>query len=269
MKDTGAVLGILQARTSSSRLPGKVLMPILGIPMLEHQLRRLLRCRRMGRLLVATSDQASDDPVAAMAAGMGLGCYRGSLEDVLDRYYRAAVTVGGDGRAGASPGHIVRVTGDCPLTDPAVIDQAIGFHLAEGADYTSNTLQPTWPHGLDVEVVRFPCLEEAWREAVLPSEREHVTPFINTRPSRYHIAHFKHGTDLSGYRWTVDYPEDFELVRQVYQALYPANPDFGMEDILALMDRQPGLREINRGFRRYAGLEKSHAADRKFREGKA
>jgi len=155
------------------------------------------------------------------------------------------------------------------LADPAVIDRAIDLHLGEDADYTSNTLQPTWPHGLDVEVVRFRCLEEAWREASLPSQREHVTPFINTQPSRYRIAHFKHGKDLSGYRWTVDYPEDFELVRQVYAALYPANPDFGMEDILDLMDREPSLREVNRGFRRYEGLEKSLEADRKLREGKA
>lgn len=247
------ILGVLQARTSSSRLPGKVLMPILGVPMLEHQIRRLLRSRRMDSLIVATSDQGSDEPVARLAASIGIGCFRGSLDDVLDRFYRAASAL--------RPGHVVRLTGDCPLADPEIVDRAIALHLESGADYTTNALEPTWPDGLDVEVVRFACLEEAWKEARKPSEREHVTPFINTQPLRYALRHLKGEPDSSGLRWTVDEPEDFAFVRGVYERLYPGNPDFGTRDILALLEREPELGELNRGFVRNEGLKKSIAKD--------
>ncbi len=249
------ILGVLQARTSSSRLPGKILMPILGIPMLAHQVRRLLRGRRMDGLVLATSDQRADDPVQDLAAGLGVGCFRGSLEDVLDRFYQAA--------APSAPDHVVRLTGDCPLTDHGIVDQAIDLHLESDADYTSNTLEPTWPDGLDVEVVRFSCLREAWQEARLGSEREHVTPFINRRPGRYCIRHLKGGRDLSAMRWTVDEPEDFEFARRVYEALYPADPDFRTADVLALLEKEPGLADLNRKFRRNEGLEKSLENDRK------
>jgi spore coat polysaccharide biosynthesis protein SpsF len=247
------ILGVLQARTSSSRLPGKILMPILGIPMLEHQIRRLLRCRRMDALILATSDQAPDGPVADLAASVGIGCFRGSLDDVLDRFYRAALA--------SRPDHVVRLTGDCPLADPEIVDRAIALHLESGADYTTNALEPTWPDGLDVEVMRFACLEDAWKEARKPSEREHVTPFINTQPRRYAMRHLKDEPDLSGLRWTVDEPEDFAFVRNVYERLYVDNPRFGTGDILSLLEREPELGGLNRGFIRNEGLTKSIAKD--------
>jgi spore coat polysaccharide biosynthesis protein SpsF len=247
------ILGVLQARTSSSRLPGKILMPILGIPMLEHQIRRLLRSRLMDSLILATSDQVSDEPVAAMAASIGIGCFRGSLDDVLDRFYRAA--------SSSRPDHVVRLTGDCPLADPEIVDRTIALHLESGADYTTNALEPTWPDGLDVEAMRFACLEEAWREARKPSEREHVTPFINTQPGRYALRHLKDEPDLSGLRWTVDEPEDFAFVRAVYERLYPGNPRFGTLEILALLEREPQLGNLNSGFIRNEGLKKSLAKD--------
>jgi spore coat polysaccharide biosynthesis protein SpsF len=247
------IQGVLQARTSSSRLPGKILMPILGIPMLEHQVRRLLRCCRMDSLLLATSDETSDDPVADLAASIGIGCFRGSLDDVLDRFYRAA--------AASHPDHVVRFTGDCPLADPEIVDRAIALHLETKADYTTNALEPTWPDGLDVEVVRFASLEQAWKEARKPSEREHVTPFINTQPRRYAMRHLKDAPDLSGLRWTVDEPEDFEFVRRVYERLYPGDPRFGTREILSLLEREPELGDLNRRFIRNEGLKKSLAKD--------
>jgi spore coat polysaccharide biosynthesis protein SpsF len=243
------ILGVLQARTSSSRLPGKILLPILGAPMLEHQVRRLSRCRSLDALVLATSDQPADDAVEALASAIGVGCFRGSLVDVLDRFYRAALA--------SAPEHVVRLTGDCPLADPEIVDRAVALHVESRADYTTNALEPTWPDGLDVEVIRFGCLEEAWREASLPSEREHVTPFINTRPGRYRIHHLKGDPDLSHLRWTVDEPEDFEFVRRVYESLYSVNPAFGTRDILALLERQPGLAGLNSRFIRNAGLKKS------------
>jgi glutamate-1-semialdehyde 2,1-aminomutase len=248
------ILAVLQARATSTRLPGKVLRPILGKPMLAHQVARIRRSRRIERLILATSDASTDDPVAALAGTLGLECFRGSLDDVLDRFYRAA--------AAHSPDHVVRLTGDCPLADPEIIDRAVELHLASGADYTSNCLEPTWPDGLDVEVCRFPCLEEAWKEARLPSQREHVMPFVNRQPRRYRIVHLKGDSDLSRMRWTVDEPEDLEFVRKVYEALHPSDPAFSTSDVLALLGRDPGLAALNARFTRNEGLEESLRKDR-------
>ena len=173
------ILGILQARASSRRLPGKVLKPILGRPMLERQIERLRRARRLDGLVVATSTDAGDDAIDALCRSLGVECFRGSLEDVLDRFYRAVLR--------HAPQSAVRLTADCPLADPAVIDRLVELHAAGGYDYTSNTLVRTYPDGLDAEVVALPCLEAAWREAALPSEREHVTPFIYNRPQRFRL----------------------------------------------------------------------------------
>ena len=157
------ILGILQARASSRRLPGKVMKPILGRPMLERQIERLRRARRLDKLVVATSTDPSDDPIAALCRSLAVECFRGSLDDVLDRFYQAARR--------AAPRAVVRLTGDCPLADPAVIDQLIELHARGGYDYTSNTLTRSYPDGLDAEVTQLHCLEAAWREARLPSER--------------------------------------------------------------------------------------------------
>lgn len=253
------ILAILQARASSSRLPGKVLLPVLGRPMLERQIERIKRSRRIDRLVLATSTDAADDAVAALAEATGIGCFRGSLNDVLDRFYQAARPF--------APSYIVRLTGDCPLTDPAVIDGTVGFCLDGGYDYASNALVPTFPDGLDVEVFRFSALDTAWREAVLPSQREHVTLFINQTPGRFRIGNYAHaGADLSLLRWTVDEPEDLELVGRIYEALYPSHPAFSMEDVLALLQREPSLAKINARFQRNEGLQKSLKQDQQFVE---
>ncbi len=247
------ITAILQARMSSSRLPGKVLRQVVGRPLLALQLERVARSKRIGRLIVATSDRDDDAPVAELVRSLGVECFRGSLTDVLDRFYQAA-------RAPA-PDHVVRLTGDCPLADPVVIDSVIEFGVRGGYDYASNALQPTFPDGLDVEVARFSAVEEAWRHATLPSEREHVMPYIHRRPDRFKIGGFRNDVDLSHLRWTVDEPEDFDFVTRIFEALYPANPAFTTADILALIERQPDLARINTHHIRNSGSLSSAKLD--------
>jgi spore coat polysaccharide biosynthesis protein SpsF len=239
------IIAILQARMSSTRLPGKVLMPILGWPMLARQIERVARSRRIDRLVVATSDDAGDDPIAALADQVGVGCHRGSLSDVLDRFHGAAAAEGAT--------HLVRLTGDCPLADWDVIDRCIDFARDGGYDYASNALRPTWPDGLDVEVVTVDALEAAWREAETRHDREHVMPFLTARPDRFRLGSFEQAEDHSALRWTVDEPRDIAFVDAVYRALYPANSAFTTADILALVARHPALGMTNAGIARNAG----------------
>ena len=221
---TMRILAVVQARMSSTRLPGKVLKPILGRPMLLHQLDRARRATLLDRLVVATSTDDSDDEVVRMCRDSGYDCERGSLHDVLDRFWHVA------SRDGAE--HIVRLTGDCPLTDPAVIDLVVDAHLTTGADYSSNSRpRPTWPDGLDVEVVRAGVLEQAWREAVTPSDREHVLPFVWSQPERFRLNSVSSEMNLGHWRWSVDRPVDFEFVETIFAALYPRNPMFGFRDV--------------------------------------
>ncbi len=250
------ILAILQARVSSTRLPGKVLKPILGQPMLLQQIGRVRRATRIDRLVVATSLDIFDDPIEQLCRENNLECFRGSLEDVLDRLYQAAKPF--------RPDHVVRLTGDCPLSDPDLIDQIVEYHLKNQFDYTSNAIQPTYPDGLDMEIFRFSCLETAWKEAVLPSQREHVTPFIHQQPDRFKIGHFKGPVDLSMLRWTVDEPADFDLVTRIYEAIYPGNPNFTTADILAFLDRNPALKTVNTHHERNEGLQKSLRADKQY-----
>ena len=250
------ILGILQARVSSSRLPGKVLLPILGQPMLVRQLERLDRCRTIDRLLVATSTDGSDDTLAVACEHRGVACFRGHLLDVLDRFVHAARPY--------RPEIVVRLTGDCPLADPIMIDDVIGFFESGDYDYVSNFVPPTFPDGLDVEVMRFAALEDAAREASLPSHREHVTPFLRAHPERYRLGNLAGPVDLSHLRWTVDEPEDVEFVRGVYERLYPAKPDFTTQDILELLDREQALLAINSTFSRNEGLRKALQADAEY-----
>jgi spore coat polysaccharide biosynthesis protein SpsF len=176
------------------------------------------------------------------------------LADVLDRYYQTALRF--------EPQHVVRLTADCPLIDPGIIDRAIEMHISGDFDYTSNTLEPSYPDGLDVEVIRFSAIKEAWDEARLASEREHVTPFIRLRPDRFRLGHLQCDRDLSSLRWTVDYAEDLRLVREVYAALYASKPDFGTKDVLNLLSSRPDLGGLNAGIRRNEGYENSLANDR-------
>jgi spore coat polysaccharide biosynthesis protein SpsF len=222
------ILGVIQARMSSSRLPGKVLADVMGAPMLGRQMERLRRSRRLDALVLATSDDHSDDPVAAYAGEIGLAVVRGPLDDVLARF--AAVL-----DAWPQATTLARLTADCPLTDWRVLDALIGRLETTGADYINNTTpERTFPHGLDVEAMRAEVLRQAAAEAVDPYDREHVTPFIYRRPERFRIESLTRSPSLAHLRWTVDYPEDLDFVRHVYGALYGVNPDFTTEDVVAL-----------------------------------
>lgn len=254
LENAMTVIGLLQARSSSSRLPGKVLKLILGEPMLVRQIERVRRAQMMDRLVIATSDNPADDSIEALSKVAGVDCYRGSLDNVLDRMMRAARPY--------NPDWIVRLTGDCPVADPALIDAAIELAIEGKYDYVANSVEPTFPDGLDVEVVRADVLETAWREATLASEREHVTAFVHKRPERFKVGHLRHHTDLSHLRWTVDEPDDFDLVTRFYELLYPQNPAFTWHDVLELIEREPELANYNTKHMRNEGYLKSLDQDK-------
>lgn len=246
------ILGLLQARSSSTRLPGKVMLPLAGAPMLARQIERLRRSAMIDMLVLATSDRPEDDCVAELAEAAGIASYRGSLDDVLDRFYRAAEPY--------RPDYIVRVTGDCPLIDWELVDRCIRFAADGSYDYASNALKPTWPDGLDVEVMTSVALREAWAEATSTVDREHVTPFINRQLDRFRLGSLENDVDLSAMRWTVDEPGDYEFVSRVYEALYPTNPAFTTADILQLLTARPELIQLNAGIERNEGLRKAQEA---------
>ncbi len=247
------IVAVLQARFSSTRLPGKVLADLAGKPMLLRQIERISRARRIDRLVVATSESPLDDAVAAVCAAAGIACHRGSLDDVLERVVGAARAMDAQ--------WVVRLTGDCPLADPEVIDRVIAAAVDGHADFASNAIAPSFPDGLDVEVARMAALEAAHREAATGAEREHVMPFIRNRPERFRQVSVGHESDLSALRWTVDEPADLAFVRAVYDRLLPDRPDFGMADVLALLAREPGLAGMNSQFTRNEGYRLSLRKD--------
>lgn len=230
-------LTILQARTTSTRLPGKVLKPILSKPMMQHQIERTRAAANIGHLVIATSDQSDDDAIEELCSSLAVDCFRGSLQDVLDRYYQAALRY--------QPQHVVRMTCDCPLIEPRIIDETIARHLQHENDYTFAGHESGYPWGISVEVMRFDTLATAWRETQAPYDREHVTPFIKRHPQRFRTGRLSSSVEYSHLRWTVDTADDFAFVEQVYEALYPDNPRFMMEDVLALLRRRPELIGIN------------------------
>jgi len=250
------IAAIVQARMGSTRLPGKTLMDIAGKPMLGRVVERVQRIPGVERLVVATTENPADEAILRFAADHGLPAYAGSEEDVLDRVYRAACRYG--------VAVIVRVTPDCPLLDPTVSGLVVGRFVEAGGsvDYASNTQPPTFPDGLDTEVFSFEALERAWREARLPSEREHVTTYICSHRDRFRVANVANGEDLSAHRWTVDTEADLAFVRQVYASLDSAvTRIFGMSEVLELLNRRPEIRSLNGGIRRNEGLERSRAQD--------
>lgn len=232
---------IVQARTGSTRLPGKVMLPLGGKPMLARLVERLLRCRRFDKLLIATTLHTNDDVIEDLCAELALECHRGSEHDVLARYVGAAEACGAT--------HVVRVTSDCPLLDPALLDQVVDAYRRDGCDYMGNMQPPTWPHGMAVEVMKAGVLLEAHREARDPAEREHVTPFLYWRPQRYRLGNLASSENLSHHRWTVDTPQDYKLVRRLFEALHPVLPAFTLQDILALTRRHPEWSAINQDIR--------------------
>lgn len=230
---------IVQARMTSTRLPGKVLRTVLDKPLLEYQIERIRRVKLADEIVIATTINNADKSIINLCERLSISYFRGSEEDVLGRYHATAQAYGGD--------VIVRVTSDCPIIDPKIIDQIIRFYFDHHCkyDYVSNTLQRTYPRGMDTEVFSFKILDEAFHEANLSYEREHVTPFFYLHPRRYRLCNIAYKQDQSQHRWTVDTIEDFELITKIIENLYPHVPEFDMEDVLNLLTNYPEWTKIN------------------------
>lgn len=238
---------IIQARLGSTRLPGKVAREICGRPMLAWVVERARRIEGVDRTVVAIPDRASDDPLARLVRRLpGAELHRGPEEDVLRRYLEAARAVRAE--------TIVRVTSDCPLLCPSVSSRVVAEFAGHrgSCDYAANTLDRTYPRGLDTEVLSIDALERAHRDARTPAEREHVTLHLVRRPDRFRLRSVTAATDHSDLRWTVDTEADLDLVTRIYEALQPGRPDFDYPEILACLERHPEWSEINRHVRQKA-----------------
>lgn len=233
-------VAIIQARMGSTRLPGKALRELRGKPMLLHVVERVRQSKLVDMAVVATTDGRNDDAIEKLCAFNSIECFRGSENDVLDRYYRAAIRYGAEA--------IVRITADCPFIDPEVTGKVISVYLDNkpSFDGATNAVKRTYPRGLDTEVFSFPALEKAHGEAKDPGVREHVTMYMYQHPEEFSFFDVLNEEDLSGMRWTVDEEADFELARQVYASLYNEDKIFLTGDILRLVRERPELLEINR-----------------------
>jgi spore coat polysaccharide biosynthesis protein SpsF len=223
----------------STRLPGKVLLDLAGKPMLVRDIERIQRSNKIDDIVIATTIKPEDDKITSLCHDYGWNFFRGSENDVLDRYYQAAREY--------QAKTIVRITSDCPLIEPTIVDKLlVKFSTSEpDIDYVSNIFpRRTYPRGLDTEVMSFSALERCWKEELNPAYREHVTPYIHHNPDRFRISEMNHTRDLSSMRWTVDTPEDFEFVIRVYQ--YLGEERFSWIDILDLLQKHPELPEINK-----------------------
>lgn len=234
------VLAIVQARLGSSRLPGKVLRPVLGQPLLYYQMERLERCENIDEIVVATTKEEKDDPLACYCEEQGWNLFRGDENDVLDRFVKTADQYGGD--------VIVRLTADCPLIDPLIIDHVIDLYLSEPGEkiYVSNVIERTFPRGMDVEVFSRDALKEMATQAKSLEEREHVTLYMRDPENGFEFRSVTNEDDLSMLRLTVDEEDDFVLVSQIIEHLYPDDPEFGLMEILELLSDHPDWIEINR-----------------------
>jgi spore coat polysaccharide biosynthesis protein SpsF len=235
------VIAIVQARTGSTRLPGKVLMDLAGEPMLVRVIERTRRSLRVTAVVVATSAERRDDAIAELSRQRSWTCFRGSENDVLDRYYRAAREHGAD--------LVVRITSDCPLTDPELVDAHIDRLLNRwnAVDFVTNMMRESYPLGLAVEAMPFDVLERMHRMTVKPEWREHVTTLAYTRPELFVADQVIHDEDLSKIRWTVDTPEDLQLVREIYGHF--GNDRFSWQEALTYYRQRPELADLNRDVR--------------------
>jgi spore coat polysaccharide biosynthesis protein SpsF len=254
------ILVVVQARTGSTRLPGKVLLPVAGAPLLVRMLERVRAARTPTAVAVATTTDAADQPVRDLARAAGVRVVSGHPTDLLARHHQAALECGLSAvpdAPGAAGDLVVKIPSDCPLIDPAVIDRVIGWTLERPGchDFVSNLHPATYPDGNDVEVMPFSALATAWREAARPHEREHTTPFLWDHPERFRLGNvrWETGGDLSmSHRFTIDYPEDYAFVSAVYDALWsPERPLFGLAEILDLLAERPDIFALNH---RYAGV---------------
>jgi spore coat polysaccharide biosynthesis protein SpsF len=229
------VVGIIQARMGSTRLPGKVLRPLAGEPMLARCVGRLQHARTLDQVVVATTTGPEDDAIVDLCRARGWAWFRGECDDVLDRYYRAARQF--------NASVVVRVTSDCPLLSPRLVDRVVG--ALGSADLASNVIpHHTWPRGLDTEAVRMDALERAWREDANPATREHVTLYLKRHPERFRLVEVNNEEDLSEMRWTVDTPDDYTFASRVYRHF--GHDGFSWREVLALVRSHPEIAELNR-----------------------
>jgi len=246
-------VAFVQARMSSSRLPGKILKQILGRPLVGYLFDRLSRSQKIDRIVLATSTNPENDPLCEYIGSLGFPVFRGSEDNVLERYYRAAKEFGAD--------HVVRVTGDCPLIDPQICDRFIGEFLAGGFDY--GTLGPSFAEGLDCEVMKFSTLEECYNQATLASELEHVTRYVHNHKEQFKMFQLDNTEDHSHYRIVVDEPRDFEALRILIEDFYgPLHPAAGFDQIKAYLDSHPEIIRINSAIIRNEGLAISLSKDK-------
>ena len=231
-------LAIIQARLSSSRLPGKVLKKVLGKPIILYQLERVLKSKLINKVIIATSIEKSDDDLCKLCLKNNIDFYRGSLNDVLSRFYNTYKQFG-------PSENIIRLTGDCPLIDPKIIDKVILKHLNSNFDYTSNTIQPSWPDGFDVEVINSKILEVVNKNAKTPYDREHVTSYIYKNKQTFKLQNISNSRDWSKIRLTLDFKEDFELIKTIISELYPTNANFKTSDIFKFLNKNAELSNLN------------------------
>jgi spore coat polysaccharide biosynthesis protein SpsF len=251
------IIAIIQARMGSTRLPGKVMKKISNKPLLYYVVERVKKSKYVEKIVIATTDKEEDNIIEEYAGELNVECFRGSEKDVLDRYYKAAKKYNAQ--------VVARITADCPLLDPQIMDNVIELFLKEKCDYATNTMPATFPDGLDVEVLSFRALEKAWKNAILESDREHVTSYIRRHPEIFTIKNLKNDENLSHLRWTVDRAEDLVFMREVYRKFYPREI-FYMSEIRELIERDPRLLEINRGIARDEGYIKSLTEDKIIRD---
>lgn len=257
------VVAIIQARMNSTRLPNKVLMPVLGRPLLSWMLDRVTLCKNLDEIVVATTTLAEDDAIEKLVRESGFSVYRGSENDVLDRYFQASNTLE------KSPAAIVRLTADCPLLDPIIVDSLISKYQDLEVDFLSNSepLPSSWPDGMDLSVMSFDALREAWLNAEKPSEREHVTFYFWSNPKLFRCQRIEHEPDLAHYRLTLDYPEDYDLIKTVIEH-FEANKkgttrSVSMPDIIQFLDNNQEIFKLNRMYERGLGWVPSFQRDQK------
>lgn len=237
----------------STRLPNKVMMDLGGKTILEQVVTRVSQSKFVDDIIVATTIGKQDLSIVSFCASQGFRVFVGSEDDVLDRYYQAARLL--------KPENVIRITSDCPMIDPEIVDLIGHQHVLAKVDYSSNTLEETYPDGLDAEIFTFASLGLAWREAVLKSDREHVTPFIKKNPNKFKLLSVKNDTNISHMRWTIDQIEDYNFLSEIFSNLYPKNPNFRTKDVLEEISRHPHLAKINSGIVRNEGYLNSLKKD--------
>jgi len=250
------IYAIIQARMGSTRLPGKVMMDLCGSPVIEHVVKRLNKSNFIDKIIIATSFDSNNVPIIDFCKENDIDYFVGSEDDVLDRYYQAAM----DNHM-KDDDIVIRITSDCPLIDPFVVDKVVEEHISENNDYTTNVIDCTYPDGLDCEVFNFHVLKDTWVNANLSSQREHVTLYIRDNPDKFKLGNVKNDIDLSDLRWTLDEKEDFIFIKEVYKNLFNEDSFFTMDDVVQLLNDKPELLEINSKFTRNEGLLKSLRED--------